>query len=166
MKKFFFGLAFGLAVSFSFSQDLPDFDAIRLEKAGDYNAKANDAALQAAEFLLSTPLDPDNLDRLKSMQYMITWMSGTPDYSFTLDEHATKFTKNNDDFLGLYLAAMTKFMLENKDDAADENKVKLNAMKLVIAYAKDKNNKVKVNGELKKAIEAEDKGKLAEYLKM
>ena len=93
-------------------------------------------------------------------------MTGTPDYSFTLDEQATKFAKKNDDLLSQYMAAMTKFALENKADAKDQNKVKLNAVKLIIAYVKDEKNKVKLNAELKKAIEADDKGQLSAYLKI
>ena len=64
------------------------------------------------------------------------------------------------------MAAMTKYALENKADAKDQNKVKLNAVKLIIAYVKDEKNKVKLNAELKKAIEADDKGQLSAYLKI
>jgi hypothetical protein len=166
MKRLILGSLFGLLASFSFGQSLPDFDAIKLEKKEDYNEEANNAALQAASFLLSTPIEKNNLNRLYSMKYIIMWMSGSPDYSFTLDETATKFAKNNDDMMALYMAAMTKFVLENKQDAKDQNKIKLNAIKLIIAYAKDEKNKFKINSELKKAIAADEKGQLAEYLKI
>ncbi len=165
MKQFMIAVIFGLLAQFSFAQTLPDFDGIPLEKKEDFNATADNAALQAANFLLNTPLEKNNLDRLKSMQYVIKWMSGTPDFSFTLDAQATKFAKKNDDLLGLYMAAMTKFVLENKADSKDQNKIKLNAIKLIIAYAKEEKNKVKINGELKKLIEADEKGQLGEYLK-
>ena len=166
MKKLFFVLLFGLFSNISFTQNLPDFDAIKLDKKEDFNSAADDAALQASNFLFSTPFERDNLDRLNSLQYIIKWMTGTPDYSFTFDEQATKFAKNNEYLLGLYMAAMTKYVLENKADSKDQNKIKLNAVKLIIAYAKDEKNKVKINAELKKAIEADDKGQLSEYLKI
>jgi hypothetical protein len=166
MKRLTFGLLFGLLSNISFAQTLPDFDAIKLEKKEDYNATTDNAALQASGFLLSTPLEKDNIDRLKSLQYIIKWMSGTPDYNFTLDVQATKFAKKNDDLLGLYMAAMAKYVLENKVDSKDQNKIKLNAVKLIINYAKDEKNKVKINAEIKKAIEADEKGQLSEYLKI
>lgn len=166
MKKLIFGLLFGLLSNISFAQNLPDFDAINLEKKEDFNSTADNAALQTADFLLSTPLVKNNIDRLKSLQYIIKWMSGTPDYNFTLDGQATKFAKKNDELLGLYMAAMTKYVLENKIESKDQNKIKLNAVKLIIIYAKDEKNKVKINNELKKAIEADDKGQLSEYLKI
>lgn len=166
MKRLFFILSFILSFQLSFSQNLPDFDAIKLEKKEDYNNVADDAALLAARFLFITPFDNKNVNRLKSLQYIIRWMTGTPDYNFTLDEQATKFAKKNDELLGLYMAAMTKFILENKADAKDQNKIKLHAVRLIIAYAKDEKNKVKINSELKKAIEADEKDELAAYLKI
>ena len=48
-------------------------------------------------------------------------MSGTPDYTFTLEAVATKIIKGNDELLGVYMACMTKFCLENKSSANDGN---------------------------------------------
>ena len=93
-------------------------------------------------------------------------MSGTPDYNFTLDEQATKFAKKNDDLLALYMAAMTKYVLENKADSKDQNKIKLNAVKSIIEYSKDSKNSVTMNKELKRLTEADNKGQLAEALKL
>jgi hypothetical protein len=158
MKRIIFALLSGFLFHISFAQTLPNLDGIILEKKEDFNSTADNAALQSASFLLSTPLDKNNIDRLKALQYIIKWMTGTPDYSFTLDEQATKFAKKNDDLLGLYMAAMTKYVLENKSESNDQNKIKLNAVKFIITYAKDEGNKVKMNSELKKAIEADEKG--------
>ncbi len=166
MKKLFVTLTLGLLAHASFAQSLPNYDEIKLVVKEDYNATANDAALQAANYLLSTPLDGKNIDRLKCMQYVIKWMAGSPDYYFTLDAQATKFSKKNDDLMALYMAAMTKYVLENKEYAADQNKIKLNAVKLIVDYAKNPDNKVKLNSELKKLIEADSNGNLAEYLKV
>jgi hypothetical protein len=166
MKRLLFGLLFGLVANISFAQNLPDFDAIKLEKKEDYDSVADGAALQAADYLFSTPMEKNSLDRLVSLRYIIKWMSGTPAYNFTLDAQATKFAKKNDDLLGMYMAAMTKFVLENKADSKDQNKIKLSAVKMIINYAKDEKNKIKINGELKKAIEANEKGELAAYLNM
>ncbi len=166
MKKVIFLFLLALSVQFSFAQSLPDYSSIKLEEKADYNSTANNAALQAANYLFSTPFEKQNMDRLKSMQYIIRWMTGTPDYSFTLDEQATKFAKKNDDLLGLYMAAMTKYVLENNADTKDQNKIKLNAVKIIITYSRDAKNNIKINSELKKAIDADDKGQLPEYLKL
>ena len=166
MKHLLFSILLFLTANNVFSQSLPKYDEIKLETKEDFNDAANNAALQASNYLLSTPMDSKSIDRLKSLQFIIKWMSGTPDFSFTLDEQATKFAKNNDDLLGLYMAAMTKYVLENKTESKNQNKIKLNAVKLIIQYSKDTKNNVKINKELKKAIEADENGKLEDYLKI
>ncbi len=166
MKHFFFSILLLVSINNAFSQDLPKYDEIKVDTKEDFNEKTNNAALQASNYLLSTPMDSKSIDRLKSLQFIIKWMTGTPDFSFTLDAQATKFAKNNDDLLGLYMAAMTKYVLENKTESKNQNKIKLNAVKLIIQYSKDVKNNVKINKELKKAIEADDNGKLEDYLKI
>jgi hypothetical protein len=91
----------------SFSQTtLPNFDEIKLDQKSDYQ-NADPSALQAANYILSTAFNKDDLNRLKSLQFIIKWMSGTPDYIFSLDNVASKIIKGNDDLLGLYMACMT-----------------------------------------------------------
>ena len=166
MKQYFSILFFLLLGQLSFAQNLPDYTNIKLDKKEDFTKEANDAALQASNFILSTPLVKDNMDRLKSTQYILRWMTGTPDFTFSIDEEATKIAKKDNDLLGLYLAAMTKYALENPADSKDAVKVKLNAVKSVITYAKNAKNNVKINGEIKKLIEADYKGQLPAYLKI
>lgn len=166
MKRLFFICLIGLISTNSFTQSLPDFDAIQLNVKEDYDSVADNAALQAANYLFDTPMEKNNINRLKSLRFIIRWMTGTPNYSFALDEQATKFAKKNDDLLGLYMAGMTKYALENKADAKDPNKVKLNTVRLILRYVKEEKNNVKLNSELKKAIEAEEKGELPAYLKI
>jgi hypothetical protein len=164
MKRLLFLIFLFLNVTNVFSQNLPNYDEIKLESKEDFNEAANNAALQASNYLLSTPMESNNINRLKSIQFVIRWMTGTPDFSFSLDEQATKFAKKNDDMLGLYMAAMTKYVLENRTDSKNEKKIKLNAVKLIIQYSKDTKNNVNINKELKKAIDADENGKLEEYL--
>ncbi len=159
-------LAFLTITAIAKTQTLPDYESIKLEVKSDYNENANNAALQAANHLLGTPLEKDDIARLRSAQYLIKWMTGSPDYTFALDEQATRFTKKNSDLLILYMAAMSKYVLENKTDAADAVKVKINSLKLIAQYAKDPKNKVKQTSELKKLIEADEKGELNAYLKL
>jgi hypothetical protein len=164
MKHTLFLILVLITLSSGFSQELPNYEAIKLETKDDYNETSNNAALHASNYLFSTPVNSKSLDRLRSLQFIIKWMTGTPDYSFSLDQQAMKLSKNNDEILGLYMAAMTKYVLENKADSDDQGKIKLHAVKLLAQYAKDSNNKVKITKELKKAIEADANGTLEAYL--
>ncbi|HMF70275.1 MAG TPA: hypothetical protein VK616_02310 [Flavitalea sp.] len=159
-----FILILSVLANYSFSQIQTNFDNIKLEQAADYRA-ADSIALGASTYLLSTPFAEDNIGRLKSLSFVIRWMTGTPDYSFTLDEVAGKIVKGNDNLLGLYMAAMTKYSLENKESSKDQKLVKLNALTSLLNYCEDVNNNVKMTKQLKKLSEAKAKGQLEQSLK-
>src|SRR5689334_5476215 len=92
----------------TFAQTLPDYDQIKLEVKSDYQT-AEPSVMQAANYILSTPFDKNDLARLKSLQFIIKWMSGTPDFGFSLDDATNKIVKGNDDLLGIYMTCMTKY---------------------------------------------------------
>lgn len=146
------------------AQNLPDFSNIKLDTKDDFTAAADEAALQACQYLLSTPPSAKDAHRLRSTQYLIRWMTGTPSYMFHIDDLATKVAKKDNDLLAVYLASMGKFCLENKDQSSNERAVKLNSVKAFIAYCKNPANGVRMNNELKKLVSADEKGQLEEYL--
>ena len=162
MKKLFF-LLLALHFNFAYSQELPDFDEIPLKKQSDYY-KADSFVLIASNYLLSTPYVADNKDRTKSQAFIINWMSGTPDYTFSIGKTALDITKKNPPLLGIYMACMAKYCLENKVDGKDEKVVTLNAVKLLLAYCEDAENNIKMTKELKKLSEANKKGELEKEL--
>lgn len=147
----------------SIAQTTFDYEKVKVETAADCRA-ADPLALEASNYLLSTPFEKNNIDRLRSLSVLIKWMSATPDYSFSLDEAAAKLMKGNDDLLGLYMAAMTKYCLENKESAKDSKLVKLNAVTYVLNYCEDEKNNIKMTKQLKKLSEAKSKGELEQML--
>lgn len=148
----------------SFAQSSIDYASIKMDKKEDFTEEVNKAALQASSLLLSLPLAKDNPQRVEAFQYLMRWMSGSPDYSFDIDETATNISKVNEDLLVVYLAAMSKYALENKEQANDKKVVKLNTVKMVLAYCHSQN--VKLSGELKKLHKANEAGELEKYLKL
>lgn len=154
---------FPLYLTSASAQTLPNLDEIKLNKPADYKA-AEAIVNQAATYLVSNPFDNDDINRTKSLQFVIKWMSGTPDYSFTLDDVATKITKGNNDLLGLYMACMTKYSIENKVSSTDAARVKLNAIRMLLAYCENPVNNLKMNKPLKKLSEANKKGELEKEL--
>lgn len=151
-------------IKYGSAQSLPNFDIIKLEQARDYKA-ADPFALQTANYLLSTPFQKDNSDRIKSLQFIANWMNGTPDHSFIFDRKSVgKITNNNNDLLGLYMAAMVKYSLENKDSPKDPKIIKLNTMTILLNYCENKANNINMSKELKKLSEAKAKGQLEQYL--
>lgn len=145
------------------AQDLPNFDEIKLEKDTDY-VIAESAALKAANYLLHVPVNPYNFKRMRAQSFLKKWMDGTPDFTFEIDETATKIAEHDVNVLTLYMAAMAKYCLQNKSKADNRKAVKINAIKTVLGFCENPNNNIKVKGELKKLSAKHEKGELGKYL--
>ena len=148
---------------FSYAQKLPDFEMIKLGNGAECKT-AEPYVLEAANYIFSTPFQKDDLNRLNSLAFMIKWMSATPDYQFDLDAGVMKNLKGNDEVVGLYMAAMGKYVLENKGTKADGKTVKLNAMTIVLNYTDNPANNIKSTKNLKKLSEAKANGQLEQAL--
>jgi len=145
------------------SQSLPVFSDIPLTQATDYK-KAEPAVLQASVYILTTPFSKEDNARLLCVSFILKWMTGTPDYNFTFGESSTKVLKDDANLLGVYVAAMVKFSLENPDLSKDTKAVGVNAMTTVLNYCNDPANNIKMTKPMKKLWEAKQEGKLAEEL--
>lgn len=160
MKKLLFLFFTIFLVSFSYAQSFSD---IKLEAGSDY-AGAEPEVLKAANYLFTTKFDPDDLERLYATELVMKWMAGTPEYTFEISEKFAKpFLKENE-LMNLYMAAMAKFALENKDKASDANAVGFNAVKAVIEYSNKSANNIRQTSEIKKMAAALKKGELEKYL--
>lgn len=162
MKKIIV-IVFTFCSTYLHAQTLPNFDLIKLEKTADYKA-ADPFALQTANYLLGIPFKKDNTDRLNSLRFISKWMNGTTDYSFVFRDVVDKIGKDNNDLLGLYIAAMVKYTLENKAAAKDAKLVKLNAVMLLLNYCEKKDNNMHMSKQLKKLSDAKEKGELEQAL--
>lgn len=147
----------------SFSQTQPDYESIKLEQKEDYKV-AEPTATQAANYILSVPNDKKNNNRVLAVRFLFRWMAGTPDYSFTLDEHASKLMNDNNDLLVIYMASMAKYCTENKESGSNTKALKLNATRLLLTYCENADNKIKMTKALKKLSEANKKGELEKEL--
>jgi hypothetical protein len=127
----------------------------------------NDNALLCANYLLEGSITDNSKDynHLNALQFLMKWMEATPEFSFIIDEPISKISKSNTTLLGVYLAAMTKFVLENKDKSKDNQLVKYNSIVTLINYCQDPQKGVKLNKELKKLIKVRENNTLEEYLK-
>lgn len=155
---------FGFCCLNTNAQTVPNFDLIKLEKPADFKA-AEPFILQTSTYLLSSPFKSDNKDRINSLEFIGKWMTGTTDHSFIFIGVPEKVGKGNNDLLGLYMAAMAKYTLENKAAAKDAKVVELNAFTMLLNYCENKDNNMKMSKQLKKLSEAKQKGQLEEALK-
>lgn len=147
------------------AQDFSSFKSFEFKSKEDYKQHES-SLLEMANYILSVPVDNANANRLIALQTIIKWMSGTPDYQFSIDAAVEPLMKKNDEIIALYMAAMTKYSLSNKEMAADQTAVKLGSFTLLLDYCEKESNGIRKFKELEKAITAKNNGKLKEYLKM
>lgn len=141
-----------------------NYDKISLSSDEDSRA-ANKYALEAANYLLNTPFDKNDAQRIKSLAFMTKWMEATPDFSFYYDQTVNeKIINGNDYLLGYYSAAMTRFSLENEAKAKDDGVVMVNSVKLLLAYCENPKNNLKMPAALQKLSDANKKGELVKAL--
>ena len=150
MRKGLFFLFF-LGVSCLASAQTYPYRDIKLEKPADYKATEK-IALSAANFLLTTSFTEANADRAGALKFLNDWMTGTKDYQFYFKGRAADITEDLSLF-SLYLAAMAKFTLENKTEAANPLVVDANASKIVLAYCDDPKNNFKLKKKFRKVLE-------------
>jgi hypothetical protein len=138
------------------------YSEIKLEAKEDYKL-AEPAVLKASNYLFTSKYDKDDLERLYAIEFIMRWMSGTPDFTFELDEKFSKPFVHETDLLGLYMSALAKYAIEHKEQAKDSKKLRLNAVKMVVEYSNKASNNLKQTGELKKLATALKKGELEKY---
>ncbi|RYZ99163.1 MAG: hypothetical protein EOP47_17535 [Sphingobacteriaceae bacterium] len=140
------------------AQHLPQIDRYKLDTDEDCVA-ADKIALQVADYLFQTPFITDDDNRLRAGRFLNKWMEGTPTYTFMIDEDFTDNFEGDPDMLDMYMAALTRFTLQNPD-ITDDHKISAGAMKQVIAYAADDANNVLLSKRLQKLVTAAGDGKL------
>lgn len=159
MRKVFVFLAL-LTWSLNFSQDV---STIEFKKETDYKI-AEPKVIESASYLLNTPIDSNEMLRIKHLQFLMQWMEGTPDYTFNLTETATKFSGENSNLLGVYLAAMIVYLVKEHGDSKDIAAVEINTLHSAINYVAKKENNVPLTSNLNKLIAGNEKGNLAEVV--
>ena len=135
--------------------------AQNFEKLAQYTFKSVDSyknaepqVLEVANYLFENPANVAQVKRLNAIQYIINWMQGTPDYTFEISKKATDLTKGNSDLLGLYMAAMTKVVLDNSGESLSNAEIYKNAEDLLVTYCSDDQNKIKPSRKIKKLIKS------------
>ncbi|WP_412984751.1 hypothetical protein [Pontimicrobium sp. IMCC45349] len=153
MKKIILIIAIICTSNLSIAQNFTQLANYEFKNVESYKTEESKVLL-CANYLFNNPANVSELNRLTSVQYIMKWMMGTPDYSFEISEESLKITKGNDDLLGLYMAAMTKVVLENKGDKLDSAQIHNQAKEILIAYCSNSENKMKPSKEIKRIIKS------------
>jgi hypothetical protein len=151
MKKIILIALLTLTYTMSFGQNFSELAKTEFKSKESYKP-AESQVLTCANYLFSSPANQAELNRLNAIQYIIKWMSGTPDYTFDLGEKAMNLTGENSDLLGLYMAAMSKVVLENSTQKLNSDEIYNQSEKIMVQYCAVADNKVKPSKKIKQLI--------------
>lgn len=162
LMKTLFSILFCFAAFSVFSQNSSQYDNIPLTTAAEYR-KAEPYVILAADYVYSSPIDKENLNRTNAISFIMKWMVGTSDYSFGMDETIRKVSNGDNEILGIYFSSLAKYAL-SKGKGADREDMKYNAYLMMVTYCENPDNNFRIRGEVKKMIDAKNQGKLKEFL--
>lgn len=162
-SKLLISYAFFIFTSLSaFSQnnfELPE--NIELKAAEDY-ARYESDIIKAAKWLEETDLDKETEKRKKISQFVVQWLTGSPNVSIELNEPLMDIFEDNPSFMVIYFASASKYILENQGTASKLNAAKAGLLSVLKVYQKKIG--IKENKAIKKLNGAYEKNNLDQYI--
>lgn len=151
----------------SFSQDFSKLLNYQFQSKEDYKAKEPQVK-ECAQYIITKPFVKNDGNRLAATQFIVVWMTGTPDYTFTIGKgfELVSGKKGETELMGIYLAAMIDFVLNNPDKAKDVPAAEKAAVIAVVNYYSNAANNVKANKKVQKLIDAKNAGTLDDAIKL
>jgi len=149
-------------MALSFSQELPNLKHVKLNKKAHFK-DLDPLVLKVTDYLFATPVNDKNNSRREAGQFLIRWMNATPFDTFVLAEKETDFFNTDTELMLMYMAALTKFTLENKTITDQKQKV-IGALRLVLPYLGKQEDKKSWSTSLWQLEESFKKDRLDDFL--
>ena len=132
------------------AQDFTQLDPDTLMHEVDLK-NAEPTVLECADYLLSNPIDQDEINRLSAFLYLFKWMEATPEYTFSYSDEAMEFTKDSEDLITMYFVCLAKAALEESTQLSIDE-MNQRATSMIIAYCGNEDNHLKPSKKLKKLM--------------
>lgn len=149
MKKILITLSLLMCVNL-FAQDFSSLKTYELKSEASY-VNAEPKIIECSNYLFSHPAKENELNRLNAIQFIMRWMEGCA-HTFNLDTTVMDLVGDNDDLLALYMAGMSKVVLESGATKLSDAEVFDKTALLLAAYCKNESNGVKPTKGLKKLM--------------
>lgn len=156
MKKVIVLILINFICNAAFAQNFSELAAAKFESVASYKT-AEEQVLTCANYLFDNPTNIAEVKRLNAIQYIIKWMEGTPDYTFELGKNVMELTKGKMDLMSLYMAAISKVVIENTGEALSSDEIYNRAEKILVEYCAVPENDIKPSKKIKQLLK-EKKG--------
>jgi hypothetical protein len=137
----------------------PDLSKVKLKSKASFTA-AQPSVLLAADYVIAN--GPEAKGRADCEQFLLEWMDGTKDFTFEIDNSLI----HNEDgvLLGVYLASVSRFVIQHRDSASNQKLIKLTSIRNIIKWCDDPQHNTSLPVYLEKYKKADAEGKLEELI--
>lgn len=147
---------------FSQTIDWEKLSTTKLEVAEDYK-NIQPEILQLIDWMGNHSLD--HPQRTAANAHFVKWISGSPNVTIELDPFILNYSKKNTDFMILFMAGWSKFVLENSENKTDKKGGNLAGINYFLDfYKKGKKFGVKKDRKVAKLLKKRDAGNLEKFI--
>jgi len=164
LKNLLFIFLFLVSTSlFSQTVDWETLENAELEEAEDFK-EIEPEIIELIDWLGNHSLDHKN--RRVANAYFIKWISGSASVTVELHAYVMDYYKKNTDFMILFMAGWSKYVLENPDKKEDKIGGSLAGVNYFLDfYKKGKDFGVKKDRKVVKLLKKRETGKLEEFIR-
>jgi hypothetical protein len=127
--------------------------------------KFKDDFLKAADWLENTPFDEQKETRRSNGRFAFLFLQGSPDVDAVMDNTVVKISKENFEFMTIYLVSYARLAFESEKGKQDHTKCAITALKSVIKFYKANLDKgLKKDKNIVKLMEADEKNQLEKWI--
>jgi hypothetical protein len=131
-------------------------------KAKEDYAKYEKDIINAANWLVSNPLNENEAKRKEVSAFVVEWLIGSPTVNVEINPTINDFEKKNQGMLIIYMASSAKYVLENNYSTDMRAKHKAALHDMIRVYKEGKG--IQKDKKMEKLIKSDDEGKLDEWL--
>jgi hypothetical protein len=160
-SRIFIALATCFISTIAYSQSFDVPQNVLLNTASDY-ARYEKDIIQAANWLVNTPINEQAEKRKEVSAFVVTWINGSPTVNVEINPTIMDFDKKNSGMLVIYMASSTKYVLENNYSKDMRTKQKAALKDMITVYKSGSG--IEKDKKMEKLIKADEEGKLDEWL--
>jgi hypothetical protein len=162
MKKILLSAILLLSVSVVIAQNSPVPAGYKLEKNDDYKKYEKDI-LKTIDYLENTPINTQKENRLKAKDFLMEWITGSPDVTIVLSSNIVIFADRNAELLVAFMGGYARYSIQHPEDK-ESLKGNVAGLKSVIKVYK-MGNGIKDDDKVNKLVKTDAKGELEKWTK-
>jgi hypothetical protein len=139
------------SVKTAFSQVYSKLEKVKLSAPSDY-AKNDTVVIDCANFILSGSPKFNETNKLYAIQFILRWMEGTPDYTFTIGPDFLELTDGKPELSQIYIASLVKATLDHKNEDLYLDAINEKARNNYVDYCAKPENRVRKSKAVKNIL--------------